>query len=436
MDRITRVRIRNVRAIEALDLDLSGLTVLIGENGSGKSTILECLELLRKAAEPTFFDQFYNLHRGMPGLLRKGAGSLELGVRVEDDEGRERSLEYAFELRSGGFAAVVEGERLRMGDVPRETWPAGSYEKIETSKQAVAGLDARFAAAGPFERASLQEELVRTRSELAERQRSVFTYDWFVGANDGKALLNVPLMPGPEVARLRAALRGIEVHVGFDTRASWAARSYQRPESLRVATTHFPADRLSLLGFNLANAWSALRGQATTDWELTMALVRLGLGDRVDSVLVTPDMGGGNIYLAVRFVDLADPVYASDLSDGQLSWLAFVAMARLNKGRSLLAVDEPEQHLHPSLLARVVALLAQESERCTVLLSTHSDRLLGLLDDPADAVRVCGFSQAGTVEVSRLDRAELDRWLEEFGDLGQLRANGYLRRVLADPEGA
>lgn len=436
MDRITRVRIRNVRAIEALDLDLSALTVLIGENGSGKSTILECLELLRKAAEPTFFDQFYNLHRGMPGLLRKGATSLELGVLIEDDDGRERSLEYSFELRSGGFAAVVEGERFRLGDVPSECLPAGLSEKIEAMKQAASGLEDMFAAADTHRRVLLRQDLVRTRTELAELQRSAFAYDWLVSSNDEKALLSAVSMAGLEATRLRAALRGIEVHVGFDTRASWAARSYQRPESLRVATTHFPADRLSLLGFNLANAWSALRGQATTDWELTMALVRLGLGDRVDSVLVTPDMGGGNIYLAVRFVDLADPVYASDLSDGQLSWLAFVAMARLNKGRSLLAVDEPEQHLHPSLLARVVALLAQESERCTVLLSTHSDRLLGLLDDPADAVRVCGFSQAGTVEVSRLDRAELDRWLEEFGDLGQLRANGYLRRVLSDPEGA
>jgi recombinational DNA repair ATPase RecF len=51
MDRITRLRIENVRAIEFVDLVLGWpLTVLIGENGSGKSTILECLELLRKVA--------------------------------------------------------------------------------------------------------------------------------------------------------------------------------------------------------------------------------------------------------------------------------------------------------------------------------------------------------------------------------------------------
>ena len=63
--------------IESIDLEISRpLTVLIGENGSGKSTVVECLELLRKAA-----------------------ADLSLGVRVEDaaaelvDLGRVRRRE-------------------------------------------------------------------------------------------------------------------------------------------------------------------------------------------------------------------------------------------------------------------------------------------------------------------------------------------------------
>jgi predicted ATPase len=126
---------------------------------------------------------------------------------------------------------------------------------------------------------------------------------------------------------------------------------------VRGGTTLFPADRVSLLGYNLANAWSELRNRETTHWQKTMAIVRLGLGERVDSVLVTPDMGGGNVYLALRFTDIVQPILASDLSDVQLSWLAFVAMARLNEGRSLLVIDEPELHMHPHLLGGVITLL-------------------------------------------------------------------------------
>ena len=161
-----------------------------------------------------------------------------------------------------------------------------------------------------------------------------------------------------------------------------------------------------------------------------MELLRLGFGDRLDTVLVSPDHGGGNIYLGLRFADLADPVMAGNLSDGQLSWLAFVAMCRLNEGRSLLAIDEPELHLHPSLLGRVISLL--QSLDSPVLVSTHSDRVLELLEDPAAAVRVCSLEGSRAV-VSRLDPVELQRWLEQFGDMGQLRASGYLSRVLQTP---
>ena len=41
--RIARVRIRNFRGIRSLDLDLGPVTVLIGENNSGKTSVLDAL---------------------------------------------------------------------------------------------------------------------------------------------------------------------------------------------------------------------------------------------------------------------------------------------------------------------------------------------------------------------------------------------------------
>ena len=73
MDRITRIYIKNVRAIKYVDLELSPFTVLIGDNGAGKSTIIECLEVLRKAAGASFFEQLYSIHGGLEGLLRETA---------------------------------------------------------------------------------------------------------------------------------------------------------------------------------------------------------------------------------------------------------------------------------------------------------------------------------------------------------------------------
>lgn len=400
MDRITRLRIENVRACERVELEISPFTVLIGENGSGKSTIVEALELLRKAAEPSFFQQFYAVHRGMAGLLRKGATDLTIGVVIEDDAGVEPALDYEFTLagRSGG--AVVQAERLQIG----------ARAVLRRS-----GAQGEMFDAGPDgKRVPLAPELLAP--------------DRLVIASFGVQPATTPL------GRLLAALRGIEVHLNFDTVAAWAARSYQLPPSMRSSVTLQPAERLSLLGFNLANAWSALKNVDTGHWDHTMELVRLGLGEAIDSVNIVADAAGGNVALAVKRTDMAEAIPAANLSDGQLSWLAFVALAQLNGRRSLLAIDEPELHLHPSLLGRVISMLAS-LKGAPIIVATHSDRVLEVIEDPASAVRVCSLGAGGAVSIAHVDAELLPRWLAEFGDLAQLRASGYLDRVLVPVQG-
>lgn len=430
MDRITRLRIRNVRSIESLDLDLSRpFTVLIGENGGGKSTILECLEILRKAAEPGFMSKFYSIHRGLPALLRKGATSMELGVVIEDDEEKLPRFEYRFELAAQGAGAVVSSEELNTAALQSASTPpiAEATSRTVVRTEETEGTNLKGSApgySGTSSSINISEVGHSPINQIGRILTSLFS-NW----NDLAISRPGAANESPEIHRLLKALAGIEVHLPFDTRASWAARTFQLRETMRGAPTLFPATRLDLLGINLANAWSELRNREYAHWERTMSLVRIGLGQRVDSVTVTPDAGGGAIHLGVRFADLPMPVMASDLSDGQLSWLAFVAMTRLNENRSLLAFDEPESHLHPHLLGGAMALM--EETGAPVLLATHSDRLLESLEDPAGAVRVCSLNESGRAEVTTLDRDELDKWLAEYGDLGSLRAAGYLPHVLA-----
>jgi predicted ATPase len=500
MDRITRIRIKNVRAIEELDLELAHpITVLIGENGSGKSTIIECLEILRKLHESNGFGLFFAIHRGFAALLRRGAKSLTLGITVEDSEGQLPRLTYDLTLAADGSNAVVQEEILHAGPDATTNAATGLAAELTAARDRVATgttdlaivdggisnvtadvqrsksiLDAHggeeqrqkwLAAKNAVKvakeaRQVMAEHLRETREQVAElsaradrgreeplvvMQRTgagALVYD----INDARTKpVPIPVTahnrlfiasygempPHPAIRRLLDALRGIEVQLDFDTRASWAARFYQRPETLRGASVHFPAERLDLLGVNLANAWAELRNR--DDWSDSLDLARLGLGRRLQGIRIIPDRGGGNVYLAVSFEDLAEPILASDLSDGQLSWLAFVAMTRLNQGRSLLAVDEPELHLHPTLVGRVISMLGSLEGGAPTLVATHSDRVLASLDDPAAAVRVCSIEQ-GKAVVRGLDRAELASWLEEFGDLGQLRASGYLGRAIAPDE--
>jgi predicted ATPase len=80
--RISEIRVRGLRTLEDVTLKLGGITVLIGDNGSGKSSLIEACELLRRAASESFAEDVRRIHGGTRSLLRFGADRIDLGVRV------------------------------------------------------------------------------------------------------------------------------------------------------------------------------------------------------------------------------------------------------------------------------------------------------------------------------------------------------------------
>lgn len=102
-------------------------------------------------------------------------------------------------------------------------------------------------------------------------------------------------------------------------------------------------------------------------WTRVIERARLGLDDDLRGFAMSA-AGRGSIELEVVFGRAPDdPLPAEYLSEGQLSDLGFVALAELHGPRSILAFDEPELHLHPALLARVVWLLEEASEHAPII---------------------------------------------------------------------
>lgn len=419
-DRITRVWFGGLRTLRSLQLDLTGLTVLVGENAVGKSTLLEGLELLRLAAGPDLIPRLHDLHGGPRALFAHGERKLQLEVEVEgpgfgeEIKGSpEATAVYRLTLGVERSACRVEEEQLdlrwkREPDVP----------KLRTSNVMLRGLGPNSAVLG----------LVGT----AEPTR-LFDLD------PRKTLMgSLGIMPGPHPAieRVRRVLEGIAVHPAFDATPAWAAAERSREVPTRDSVVIQPATTLSRFGGNLPNAISALQTlHGAEHWEETLGLIRLGLGDRVEQVVVLPAASGGRVSVGIRYRGGAEPVPAHALSDGTLAYLCFVAAARLGGAASLLAFDEPETHMHPGLLFRVLGCLESLARSRPVVIATHSDALLDMLEDPATQVRVLELDRAGSTQAQRLDREALTRWREEYRGLGQIRSEGLLGHVLADPAG-
>jgi predicted ATPase len=90
----------------------------------------------------------------------------------------------------------------------------------------------------------------------------------------------------------------------------------------------------------------------------------------------------------------------------------------------VLALDEPDAHLHPSALRRFMNLLHLPGKNHSILLATHSNNLLEELKSPAESIRIVDSTSKGT-RVRQLDSEALATWRQEY-TLPELRRTGLL----------
>lgn len=401
-NRITSIRVQGLRSLADVTLNLDGLTVLIGQNGSGKSSLIEVCEILRRMAGENFLDELQQIHGGVSTLMRLGQSLLTFTVGMMIDR---RHAEYTVVLGADG-RVVQEELGYANPPIPGQVTPVVSLlRRIEN----------RFV-------------VVRDNSENLGNEEKV----------DSRGLVLSTFRSRPPHPAMREALRllrGIDVHLPFDTTARWAQRARGVQASIRGTSIIEPADGLTRFGTNLANAFHDLKNNfSEAHWKETMDFVRLGLGFDVESINTRSDPGGGAISLRIKYAGIDEQLPAFSLSDGTLSYLCFVALARLNTQKSLVAFDEPDTHLHPELLMRVLDLFEAMAEQQPILLATHSDRLLDGLRDPVRSVVVCELDERRATRLRRLDDGAFKDWLKDYRGVGDIRTAGHLGSVLSHGE--
>jgi len=390
-DRITEVRIKGFKAISDISLKLDGLTVLIGDNGSGKSTILEALEIIGRAPQTNFVSEVISrLHGGLDSLLRSGESEFQISVTIE--AANEPKIEYTLGVGKEGNYPVITVESL------------------------TANVDSHLLLQDKILARNRQQCFVFHNDSDDPPQRDhpsgETVLSWF-GKGSGKV-----------IQRTLSCLRSIRVHLPFDTRASWLGSEQNSPSPLRTPIAVERAESLDRTGANLPNCYQALKNRSKPEFDEILDRLRLGLGSDLEDVQLHP-ASRGQIELHLKFRSITQTIAASNLSDGQLNFLAFVAISELGKGKGLLCFDEPESHLHPALLVRQVWELEKMGRLAPVLVCTHSDRFLDALGNPAASVVLCELDENRAVTLSRPDPKVLESWMETYKGVGQIRSEGY-----------
>jgi predicted ATPase len=388
-DQLKEIRIQGLRCLEDVSISLDGLTVLIGENGSGKSSIIEAFEVLHKAGtERKFLEPFGQIHGGLYALLRRGSDRIKFIVKIEGTEG---DIEYDFSIIRENDYPVIGYESLRVG----------GNVVIDNNRGKITVFDANKIPVAPG--TSSPERLL------------ISAY----GSFDSP----------PAIKRLLTILENIDVHLPFDVSPSWAHNERRTPQerNMRQPALVMKTSKLQRFGANLVNAYIQLRSKP--EWDEIQEYVSLGLSN-IEQILVKPGEDAGTMSMRVKMKGTGEmPI--SSLSDGQLAYLNFIALFFLDpEEKALVAFDEPDLHLHPYLLGRVLDMFNSLSEKVPVVIATHSDGLLDGLPDPAKSTLLCELDEKYSTRLIRPDPDALARWLKRYQGLGTIRSEGYESYVM------
>ena len=352
------------RSLRDAIVPLQDLNLFIGVNASGKSTILDALRFLHEGAQEREFKPPVSSRGGIVHLAWKGedAREIELTTRFED---QARIYEWSVHLRPEAFEFSVEEavREIRSGSPPVQLlwanrgsgwWWSGEKEQVQLKQSATACALSAASADATFPARSIFE----------------FVKGWGF----------------------------------FDP----------NPSSLRRGSPGLEPDRLDAYGRNLAARLYVLQNSSPEIFKQIEAATQSILGLPTE---IQPRESEGRFYFAQREPGLRHPVHQIGASSGTLRMLALITALLEEAGVSLIGIEEPENHIHPTALAAFAEYLQKARNRVQILVTTHSPLLLDFLDDPR-AICIVRHDELSGTRVDCEKDVEAIRQALEASDFG------------------
>jgi len=353
---LSAVSIKNYRSVRNLWLPVDQLSIFVGANGVGKTNLYKALALLRSAAEGTMTHAVAE-EGGLDSVLWAGPRADRKPVRLE--------LKAVFdELEYGVEVGLPHSYEVEIG-LPQPTEAAFRLEPLVKSERLVVRHGRRDVVM--MER---KGPLVTLRNEEGRRENheaAVLASETALAAfRDGGRY--------PELEAVRREMLGWRLYHDFRTDAGSPIR-----QPCHAITT----PTLSSDGRDLAAVLATLSviRQDTTDLDAA-------IDDAFPGALLDASDEGSLCRMSLTFPDMPRAFAAHELSDGTLKYLCLLGALMGYRLPPLIALNEPEASLHPSLLAPLARLIASAAGRTRIWIVTHSDELAGhLLEETGKRAR-------------------------------------------------
>lgn len=357
---IKRLAIENYRSLLRLVLPLEGLNVITGANGSGKSNLYRALRLLAETAQGGVVRAL----AGEGGLESTfWAGPVTITRRMKSGEvkvqGSRRKNTVRLRL---GFSDDDFGYAISLGLPPPPPPPPPPPSAFHLDPE----IKRECIWAGPSYRPA---GLLVDRKKGAIKVRSGRAWDlisYEINNFDSMFSQVADLNTTPEVYRMREIIRGWRFYDHFRTDRDAPARMPQ----LGTRTPVLDHD-----GHDLAAALQTIRE----------------IGDsRAFDDAISDAFPGSRLEIAVqqdtRFSlefyqnGILRPLSGTELSDGTLRYLLWIAALLTPRPPLLMVLNEPETSLHPDLLPALARLIIRASESTQVWVVTHAEPLIRSLE--------------------------------------------------------
>ncbi|MBL8775404.1 MAG: AAA family ATPase [Acidimicrobiales bacterium] len=339
---LNRVRIAGYRSLTEVTVDLAGVTVVVGPNGSGKTNLYRAMHLVHACAEGDLARAVV-AEGGLASIVhagwRKGEPRVELEVRLGD-------LCHDVTLATAGRGQLeLEG-------------PVFPLDPVVTHEHVVLDTGAT--------RVELLDRAGNTAFATDQQGGRVTMPATLVGSESALSQL-VDAHHFPELVEVRETLRRMRFHHQVRTDPDAPAR---RPglatRTLAVADdgADLPAALLTILRMGDGHTLRRSIAEAFGGSDLLL--------DADES---------GPVHLALKVPGLYRPLSVMELSDGQLRFLFLAAALLAPRPPTVMVLNEPETSLHPDLLPALAELITAASATTQIVVTTHSaglaDRLHG-----------------------------------------------------------
>ena len=399
---IERIQLKNLLSFgpDTEALELRPLNVLIGPNGSGKSNLIEAIGLLK--ATPRDLTVPIREGGGIHDWIWRGdprASSAHIEVLLNNPKGSS-ALRYRLGFAESGQQFELTEERIENKE--KDLFHSMPYYELQYGRATLSYRDEK-------QRYKLKIPGVDDeQSDRGEKQHQLRLED----IDPQQSILAQRKDPDqyPELTWLGET---------FDRMRLYRESSFgRRTPPRQPQPADLPNDFLLEDGKNLGLMLNRLKREPKVKVQILETMRQLYEG----VIDLDVSIEGGTVQVFAQEGSIMVP--ATRLSDGTLRFLCLLAILCHPNPPPLVCIEEPELGLHPDVLPVLGDLLRAASQRCQLIVTTHSDMLVDTLTDTPESVVVCE-KHDGKTEMHRLDKADLNEWLKRYS-LGDLWTRGDL----------